>query len=108
MKIRIIGAGHVGGTLAQRIVEADLADVVLVDIAKGVAEGKALDLSDARHIIGHNRNILGTSDYKDIEGSSFVVVSAGLARKPGMSREDLLKKNAAIIKSVHLSFGKSL
>jgi len=106
MKISIIGAGHVGGTLAQRIIEADLADVVLVDTAKGVAQGKALDLSDARYIIGHNRNIIGTSDYKDIEDSSFVVVSAGLARKPGMSREDLLKKNAEIVKSVTIEIVK--
>lgn len=100
MKISIVGAGHVGGTLAQRIVEADLADVVLLDIAEGIAQGKALDLSDARYIIGHNRKILGTCDYRYIEDSSIVVITAGLARKPGMSREDLLKKNSAIIKSV--------
>lgn len=100
MKVSVIGAGNVGGTLAQRIAEADLADVVLLDIAEGIAKGKGLDLSDARYVAGHNRRILGTSDYKDISDSAVVVVTAGLARKPGMTRVDLLKKNAAIMQTV--------
>jgi len=100
MKVSIIGVGNVGGTLAQRIAEADLADVVMVDIAGGIAEGKSLDLKDAESIIGHSRKIMGTTDYKKIAGSSIVVVPAGLPRQPGMSREDLLKKNVSIVKQV--------
>ncbi len=100
MKVSVIGAGNVGGTLAQRIAEADLADVVLLDIAEGIAKGKGLDLSDARYVTGHNRKILGTSDYNAISDSAVVVVTAGLARKPGMTRADLLQKNALIIKTV--------
>ncbi|MFH1063025.1 MAG: malate dehydrogenase [Candidatus Omnitrophota bacterium] len=100
MKVSIIGAGNVGATLAQRIAEADLADVVLLDIAEGIAKGKGLDLSDARSIIGHDRTILGTSDYNHIAGSKVVVVTAGLARQPGMTREDLISKNTATIKKV--------
>ncbi len=107
MKVSVIGAGNVGGTLAQRIAESDLADVVLLDIAGGLAKGKGLDLSDARHITGHNRRITGTSDYKDIKDSAVVVVTAGLARTPGMTRADLLKKNAAIIKSVVCSIAEN-
>jgi malate dehydrogenase len=100
MKVSIIGAGNVGATLAQRIAEADLADVVLLDIAAGIAKGKSLDLADAHSIIGHDRIILGTNDYKDIIGSKVVVVTAGLARQPGMTREDLILKNTATIKKV--------
>lgn len=100
MKVSIIGAGNVGATLAQRIAEADLADVVLLDIAAGIAKGKSLDLSDARSIIGHDRILLGTNDYNDIVGSKVVVVTAGLARQPGMTREDLILKNTATIKKV--------
>jgi len=100
MKVSIIGVGNVGGTLAQRIAEADLADVVMVDIAGGIASGKSLDLKDAKSIIGHTRRIEGTTDYKKIAGSGIVVVPAGLPRQPGMSREDLLKKNVSIVKQV--------
>lgn len=103
MKVSIIGAGNVGGTLAQRIAEEDLADVVLLDIAEGIAKGKGLDLEDARNIVGHNRRISGTSDYNEIRDSSVVVVTAGLTRSPGMTRADLLKKNTDIIKSVVLA-----
>ena len=100
MKVSVIGAGNVGGTLAQRIAEADLADVVLLDIAQGLARGKGFDLSDARSIAGHNRKIYGTSDYNEIRNSNVVVVTAGLARTPGMTRAHLLKKNASIMKTV--------
>ncbi len=102
MKVSVIGAGNVGGTLAQRIAEADLADVVLLDIAQGIAKGKGFDLSDARSITGHDRSISGTNNYKDIRNSDVVVVTAGLARVPGMTRADLLKKNVSIIKKVVL------
>ncbi|MCG2711744.1 MAG: malate dehydrogenase [Candidatus Omnitrophica bacterium] len=107
MKVSIIGAGNVGGTLAQRISEAGLADVVLLDIAEGLAKGKGFDLSDARSITSKNHRISGTSDYNEIRDSTVVVVTAGLARVPGMTREDLLKKNAAIIKKVIYSIAEN-
>ncbi|MDP8230229.1 MAG: malate dehydrogenase [Candidatus Gorgyraea atricola] len=100
MKITIIGAGNVGAMTASRIIDADLSDVVLVDIVPGLAKGKALDISDARPITGSRSNIVGSEDFKDIAGSDIVVMTAGLARKPGMSRDDLLQKNAKIIKDV--------
>ena len=99
-KVSVIGAGAVGATLAQRIFEAGLADVVLVDILKNIACGKALDLIDAASVTGTEQTIVGTDDYKDIDGSDIVVITAGLPRKPGMSREDLIAKNAAIIRDV--------
>ncbi len=99
-KVSIIGAGAVGATLAQRVLESGLADVVLLDIAKNIAVGKAFDLSDASPLIGHERTIIGTDDYKEIRSSDIVVVTAGFARKPGMSREDLAAKNAGIVKGV--------
>ncbi|MFC1621105.1 malate dehydrogenase [Candidatus Omnitrophota bacterium] len=100
MKISIIGAGNVGAMTASRIIDADLGDVVLVDIVPGLAKGKALDISDARPITGSKSEIIGSEDFKDMEGSDIVVMTAGLARKPGMSRDDLLQKNAKIIKDV--------
>jgi malate dehydrogenase len=99
-KISIIGAGAVGATLAQRVLESGVADVVLVDILKNLAKGKAFDLLDAAPIIGHERNISGTDNYEEIRSSDIVVITAGLARKPGMTRDDLIAKNAAIIKDV--------
>lgn len=99
-KVSIIGAGAVGATLAQRVAESGLADVVLLDIAKNIACGKALDMLDAAPIIGHENNILGTDDYEHIKNSDIVVVTAGLPRKPGMTREELLAKNANIIRDV--------
>ncbi len=98
-KVSVIGAGNVGATLAMRIIEADLADVAMVDIAGDLARGKACDMQDAAAIIGHERHITGGDNYDDIKDSDIVVVTAGLARKPGMSREELLGKNAAIVKS---------
>ncbi|HEY9624176.1 MAG TPA: malate dehydrogenase [Crinalium sp.] len=95
--VSVIGAGNVGGTLAQRIVENDLADVVLLDIMDGRPKGLALDLTEARGIMGHERRINGTADYSDTSGSDIVVITAGIPRKPGMTRDDLLKTNAKIV-----------
>ena len=100
MKVSIIGAGAVGATLAQRILESGLADVVLLDIFKNIALGKAMDLSDASPISGHERHIAGTDDYKDIESSDIVVITAGLPRRSGMTRDELISKNAGIIRDV--------
>ena len=100
LKVAVIGAGQVGGTCAQRIVEKKLADVILVDIAEGLAKGKALDLGQAASIEGYNFKIEGGTDYSLIKGSGVVIVTAGLARKPGMTREDLLTKNANIVKGI--------
>lgn len=99
-KVSIIGAGAVGATLAQRVLESGIADVVLLDILKNLAQGKAFDLLDASPIAGHEKNITGTDDYGQIRDSDIVVITAGLPRKPGMSRDDLVAKNAAIIKDV--------
>ena len=100
MKIAIIGAGNVGGATAMRILEEGIAEVVLIDIAKGLSQAKAFDLDDARSIAGHDSSIEGSEDFSKIKGSDIVIVTAGLARKPGMSREDLLKKNYEIIKDI--------
>lgn len=98
--VAVIGAGQVGATTAQRILEKGLADVVLFDVVEGMPQGKALDLMEAAPLEGHDRQIKGTNDYKDIAGAEIVVVTAGLPRKPGMSREDLLAMNAKIIRDV--------
>jgi malate dehydrogenase len=99
-KVTVIGAGNVGATAAQRIAEAGLADVVLVDIVEGLPQGKGLDLAEAAPVVGHDARIVGTNDYADTAGSDIVVVTSGLARQPGMSRDDLLAKNAGIVRSV--------
>jgi len=99
-KVTVIGAGNVGATAAQRIAEAGLADVVLVDIVEGLPQGKGLDLAEAAPVVGHDARILGTNDYAETVGSDIVVVTSGLARQPGMSRDDLLAKNAGIVRSV--------
>ncbi|BAZ14514.1 malate dehydrogenase, NAD-dependent [Calothrix sp. NIES-4071] len=96
-RVSIIGAGRVGSTLAQRIVEKNLADVVLLDIIPKMPQGIALDLMEARALENHTRRIIGTNDYADIFGSEIVVIAAGFPRKPGMSRDDLLQKNAEIV-----------
>ncbi|MBD2432138.1 MULTISPECIES: malate dehydrogenase [Fischerella] len=96
-RVTIIGAGRVGSTLAQRIAEKNLADVVLLDILQGMPQGLALDLMEARGIEMHNRQIIGTNDYADTTGSEIVVITAGFPRKPGMSRDDLLRTNAKIV-----------
>jgi malate dehydrogenase len=99
-KVTVIGAGNVGATTAQRIAEAGLADVVLVDIVEGLPQGKGLDLAEAAPVIGHDSRVVGTNDYADTAGSDIVVVTSGLARQPGMSRDDLLSKNAGIVRAV--------
>jgi malate dehydrogenase len=99
-KVTVIGAGNVGATAAQRIAEAGLADVVLVDIVEGLPQGKGLDLAEAAPVVSHDARVLGTNDYADSAGSDIVVVTSGLARQPGMSRDDLLTKNAGIVRSV--------
>ena len=99
-KAAVIGAGNVGASLALYIAEADLCDVMLFDIVEDMPAGKALDLSEAGPVRGYSSRVAGTNDYKDIEGSDVVVVTAGFPRKPGMSREDLLQKNASIIGEV--------
>ena len=96
-KVTVIGAGNVGATTAQRIAEAGLADVVLVDIVEGLPQGKGLDLAEAAPVVGHDARITGTNDYADTAGSDVIVVTSGLARQPGMSRDDLLAKNAGIV-----------
>jgi len=99
-KVTVIGAGNVGATTAQRIAEAALADVVLVDIVEGLPQGKGLDLAEAAPVVGHDAGVRGTNDYADTADSDIVVVTSGLARQPGMSRDDLLTKNAGIVRSV--------
>ncbi|HBI22739.1 MAG TPA: malate dehydrogenase, partial [Nitrospiraceae bacterium] len=99
-KVSIIGAGNVGATTAQRIMEKSLADVVLFDIIEGVPQGKALDISEAAPISNSDINITGTNNYDETADSDIVVITAGLARKPGMSRRDLLEKNVRIVKDV--------
>ena len=96
-KIACIGAGNVGAAAAQYCAELDLGDIVLTDIVEGMPQGKALDLTQAGPIRGYNAMVQGTNDYKDIEGSDVVIITAGLPRQPGMSRLDLLEKNANIM-----------
>jgi malate dehydrogenase len=96
-RVSVIGAGNVGSTLAQRIAEKNLADVVLLDVLAGRPRGVALDLMEARGIEGHDRQISGTSDYADTAGSDIVVITAGLPRKPGMTRDDLMRTNSKIV-----------
>src|SRR6266542_604190 len=99
-KVTVVGAGNVGASVAQRVAEGGLADVVLIDIVDGLPQGKALDLAEAAPVVGHDMKITGTNDYADTAGSDIVVVTSGLARQPGMSRDDLLAKNAGIVRSV--------
>jgi malate dehydrogenase len=99
-KITIVGAGNVGATAAHWAASKELGDIVLVDILEGVPQGKALDLLEAGPIELFDSRVTGTNDYKDTAGSDVVVITAGLARKPGMSRDDLMKTNAGIVKSV--------
>jgi len=99
-KVSVIGSGNVGATTARSIADKELADIVILDILDGIPQGKALDMLEACPVEGSDARVLGTTDYADTAGSDIVVVTAGLARKPGMSRDDLLQKNHAIIKSV--------
>jgi malate dehydrogenase len=97
-KISIVGAGMTGATTAHWLAERELADIVLVDVVEGMPQGKALDLQQAMPIIGKDVKIIGSNDYAPTEGSDIVVITAGLPRKPGMSRDDLLATNSDIVK----------
>lgn len=99
-KVTVVGAGFVGATTAQRIVESGLADVVLVDVVEGLPQGKALDMAESSPLEGFDTSVSGTNDYKETFDSDLIVVTAGLARKPGMSRDDLLFKNAQIVSEI--------
>ena len=99
-KVTVIGAGHVGATAAQRLAEKELADVVLIDIVEGIPQGKALDLNEAAPIEKHDAKLVGSNGYEASEGSEIVIITAGIPRKPGMSRDDLISTNAGIMKSV--------
>ncbi|GBE05383.1 MAG TPA: malate dehydrogenase [Nitrospirae bacterium] len=106
-KITVVGAGNVGTTTAQLIAQKNLADVVLIDIVEGIPQGKALDIQEACPLWLSPARVTGTNDYKDTAGSDIVVITAGLARKPGMSRDDLLKANADIIKETAGNIAKT-
>ena len=99
-KISLIGAGQIGGTLAHLISIKELADVALFDVVEGVAKGKALDIAQSTSIEGFNINLIGTSNYEDTRSSDVIIITAGIPRKPGMTRDDLLVTNLKIIKQV--------
>jgi malate dehydrogenase len=99
-KVTVVGAGFVGATCAQRILEKELANVVLVDVIEGMPQGKALDMMESAAVESFDTKITGTNDYKDTKGSDIIVITAGLARKPGMSRDDLQAKNAEIVDDI--------
>ena len=100
-KIAVIGAGHVGATTAQRLAEAELARVVaMVDVVEGIPQGKALDILESGPVYGYDSRIIGSNEYDVVENADLVVITAGMARKPGMSRDDLLETNANIMRSV--------
>ncbi len=99
-KITVVGAGNVGGTLAQRLAERNYADLVLIDVVEGLPQGKALDLLQAGPVVGYDCNIVGSNHYEDTAKSDIVIITSGVARKPGMTRDDLLYTNMEIIKSV--------
>ena len=106
-KISLIGAGQIGGTLAHLITIKELGDIVLFDVVEGVAKGKALDIAQSTSISGSNVSLIGTNDYKDTNNSDVVIITAGIPRKPGMSRDDLLGTNLKIIKQVAEGIRKS-
>jgi malate dehydrogenase len=97
-KVTVVGAGNVGATLAQRLADRELADVVLIDIVEGMPQGKGLDIMEATPVEGSDARVVGTNDYRDTAGSDVVVITAGIARKPGMSRDDLLNTNYKIVR----------
>jgi malate dehydrogenase len=99
-KVTVVGAGNVGATAAHRLVDKELADVVLIDIVEGMPQGKALDLAESAPILGYDCALTGSNGYKESADSDIVVITSGIARKPGMSRDDLLKTNADIVRSV--------
>ncbi len=99
-KITVVGAGHVGGTLTQRLAETNCYDLVLVDVVEGLPQGKALDLVQAGPVCGYDSTVIGTNGYEETEGSSVVVITSGVPRKPGMSRDELLATNTNIVGGV--------
>jgi malate dehydrogenase len=99
-KITVVGAGNVGGTTAQRLAERNAYDVVLVDIIEGVPQGKALDITQAGPVCGYSTRVVGTNGYNETAGSSLAIITSGIPRKPGMSRDELLATNAKIVQSV--------
>ena len=99
-KIALIGGGNIGGVLAEQAAYRELGDVVMFDVVEGLPQGKALDIAEGAPLAGADAKIRGTNDYADIAGAELVIITAGLARKPGMSRDDLLKTNLAIMKQV--------
>src|SRR5215468_9090432 len=99
-KITVVGAGNVGASVAQYAVERELGDVVLVDVIEGIPQGKALDLAQAGPVHGYDATLAGSNGYDETADSDVVVITAGLARKPGMTRDDLLFKNAEIVGGV--------
>jgi len=99
-KIALIGGGNIGGVLAQEAAFRELGDVVIFDVVEGLPQGKALDMAEGAPVLGADAHITGTNDYKGIAGADVVIITAGLARKPGMSRDDLLNTNLAIMKQV--------
>ena len=105
-KVTVVGAGNVGATLVQRIAETGLADVVMVDVVEGVPQGKSLDLLEAGPVLGCDSRITGSNGYDETAGSDIIVITAGLARKPGMSRDDLLAANGEIVRKVAAETGR--
>lgn len=99
-KVTIVGAGNVGATAAQRLVEKNLCDVVLLDILEGLPQGKALDIAHSAHVLGVASRITGTNDYADTAGSDIVIITSGAARKPGMTRDQLIGINVSIVSEV--------
>jgi malate dehydrogenase len=100
VKVTVVGAGNVGATTAQRLAERDYADVVLVDIVEGLPQGKALDLNETGPVVGYEPNVVGSNGYEETAGSAVCVITSGIARKPGMSRDDLLTTNQKIVGDV--------
>lgn len=107
-KITVIGAGNVGATTAQRLAEKEMGDVVLVDVIQDMPQGKALDILESAPIYGYDSRVYGTNGYEETRDSDIVVITSGVARKPGMSRDDLLKTNAGIVKGVVENIKKNI
>ncbi len=99
-KITVVGAGNVGATCAQRLAERDYADIVLVDIIEGMPQGKALDILQSGPVLGYDSNVIGTNGYEETEGSDIAIITSGVPRKPGMSRDDLVLTNMKIVQGV--------
>src|SRR5919201_1349033 len=97
-KVTVVGAGNVGATAAHRLVDKELCDVVLVDIVEGMPQGKALDLAESAPVEGYDCRLVGSNGYKESADSDVVVITSGIARKPGMSRDDLINTNKGIVK----------